>query len=220
MEWSGLRVLSGGDGRNPPGEMRTHRRHWRTEGSAGLAMAHLPPVRLRDVRPMNRFRPVRPSMLLSEEVSRVGLQILAVVHVVQERREPLLPVFSCCLTHPLQRAGRAGPARRPGHVTLARGSLDQTPSLHCLRCRFPGLVRRFLGGCGPVTNCGLPAASRTSAPRSTHHLRSRAWRTRLNTRPARTPVDASPRSSRTAAHDSGPARVATPSPCDSLIHSN
>ena len=34
---------------------------------------------------------------------------------------------------------------------------------------------------------------------------------RLNTRPARTPVNASPLPSRAATHDSGPSRIATPS---------
>src|SRR6516162_5079331 len=41
---------------------------------------------------------------------------------------------------------------------------------------------------------------------------------RLNTRPARTPVNASPRSSQNAAHDSGPSWVASPSTYDSFIH--
>jgi len=40
---------------------------------------------------------------------------------------------------------------------------------------------------------------------------------RLNTRPARTPVNASPEPSRVPAHDSGPVWLATPSPYDSLI---
>jgi hypothetical protein len=41
---------------------------------------------------------------------------------------------------------------------------------------------------------------------------------RLNTRPARTPVNASATPSRAIPHDSGPVRVATRSPCDSFIH--
>jgi hypothetical protein len=40
----------------------------------------------------------------------------------------------------------------------------------------------------------------------------------LNTRPARTPVDASVTPSRASPHDSGPVWVANPSPCDSFIH--
>ena len=40
---------------------------------------------------------------------------------------------------------------------------------------------------------------------------------RLDTRPARTPVNASPPASRPSAHDSGPVWVATPSPYDSSI---
>jgi hypothetical protein len=54
--------------------------------------------------------------------------------------------------------------------------------------------------------CGLPLPSTASASR-------RNLLSRLNTRPARPPVNAS----RTAAHDSGPVWVATPSPYDSCI---
>src|SRR5579875_4070033 len=42
--------------------------------------------------------------------------------------------------------------------------------------------------------------------------------TRLNTRPARSPVNASSLPSRAAPHDSGPVWVANPAPCDSFIH--
>jgi len=41
---------------------------------------------------------------------------------------------------------------------------------------------------------------------------------RLNTRPARTPVNASPKSLQTSVHDSGPMWLARPSSCDSSIH--
>jgi hypothetical protein len=41
---------------------------------------------------------------------------------------------------------------------------------------------------------------------------------RLHTRPARTPVNASPPPSRAEAHDSGPMWLATPSSYDSFIH--
>jgi hypothetical protein len=57
---------------------------------------------------------------------------------------------------------------------------------------------------------GLPPSSTASASR-------RLSLSRLNTRPARSPVNASPRSLRSAAHDSGPVWVATPSPYDSCI---
>ena len=40
---------------------------------------------------------------------------------------------------------------------------------------------------------------------------------RLDTRPARTPVNASPRTLRPVAHDSGPVWVATPSPYETSI---
>jgi hypothetical protein len=46
------------------------------------------------------------------------------------------------------------------------------------------------------------------------------FRTRLNTRPARSPVNASTPPSRAAPHDSGPMWVATPLSCDFFIHYN
>jgi hypothetical protein len=70
-------------------------------------------------------------------------QLLDVVHVVQECREPLLPVLLRCLTHPLERAGRACPARSPERVTLGRVPLGQLPFLCRLRGRLLGLVRRL-----------------------------------------------------------------------------
>ena len=52
--------------------------------------------------------------------------------------------------------------------------------------------------------CGLRHVSKTSAPRTTHGFRHGACISRLNTRPARTPVNASPTPSRMCTHDSGP----------------
>jgi site-specific DNA recombinase len=59
--------------------------------------------------------------------------------------------------------------------------------------------------------CGLPLLLTASAPR-------RKTLSRLNTRPARTPVDASALPLPATPHDSGPAWVAIPSPYDSFIH--
>ena len=52
--------------------------------------------------------------------------------------------------------------------------------------------------------CGLRHISTASAPRTSHALRRGACISRLNTRPARTPVNASPTPSRMCTHDSGP----------------
>jgi hypothetical protein len=52
--------------------------------------------------------------------------------------------------------------------------------------------------------CGLRCVSTTSAPRTTRDRSRGAWITRLNTRPARTPANASPPPSRASTHDSGP----------------
>jgi hypothetical protein len=88
--------------------------------------------------------------------------------------------------------------------------------------RFPGMVCPSVhgvsdrAGAGYVSRwrriqCGLPPLLTASAPRR-HGL------SRLNTRPARTPLDASAASLRTTPHDSGPVWVANPSPYDSFIH--
>ena len=52
--------------------------------------------------------------------------------------------------------------------------------------------------------CGLRLISTASASRTTRDFRHGAWITRLNTRPARTPVNASPTPLRMCTHDSGP----------------
>src|SRR6266478_435591 len=54
------------------------------------------------------------------------------------------PIPACCLTYPLKRAGHAAPALCPGHVTLKRLPLGQSPSLHRLLGLRHGLVRRLL----------------------------------------------------------------------------
>jgi len=61
------------------------------------------------------------------------------------------------------------------------------------------------------TGCGLPRTPTVSAPR-------RKGVSQLNTRPARTPIDASVLPLRAVPHDSGPVWIATPSPYDSFIH--
>jgi hypothetical protein len=54
------------------------------------------------------------------------------------------------------------------------------------------------------TRCGLRPISTASAPRSPRDRSPRSWISRLDTRPARTPVNASPTPSRMCTHDSGP----------------
>ena len=262
----------------------------------GDAQRPLPPVGLRDVRPLDRLRPIRPALQPSGQVREVRLeglpvvpprlsvnpggsvplqrvvrrfQVIDVVHVVQERREPHRLVPLSDFTYPLQRTARAVPVLRPGRVLLARVPFGQAPSLHPLRPRLPGFVRRLRRYYGPVRlplavhhrrasvdfptrpagpsptgdhglsrfsrevcpdmlgvsdraglrgvsqcrrpGCGLPPSSTASASR-------RHFLSRLNTRPARSPVNASPPPLRADTHDSGPVWVATPSPCDSFIH--
>jgi len=52
--------------------------------------------------------------------------------------------------------------------------------------------------------CGLRLLSTASAPRTTRNRSRGAWITQLNSRPAFSPVNASPTPSRACTHDSGP----------------
>ena len=73
---------------------------------------------------------------LSLETERGSLERFQVVDVVQERREPLLPIPSCCLPYPLQRTWRAVLALCPGRVLLSQipfvRALSLRPSVACV----------------------------------------------------------------------------------------
>jgi hypothetical protein len=132
-----------------------------------------------------------------------------------------------------------GGVRLPAVVHHRRVSLDFPMGLPCVwqaTAGPPGSRARWVGACaGSLTarsaivsrpldtrwrpdRCGLPPSSTASAPRSGHSSRRRSYISRLNTWPARSPVNASPSPSRATAHDSGPVWVATPLPYDSFIH--
>src|SRR5580700_5958735 len=105
----------------------------------------------------------------------------------------------------LSSADRRGISRFPDKVlAYMHGVSDRAGSWHPLRWR--------------CTQCCLPTISRASASRSTCCLRSRACISRLNTRPVRSPVNASTLPSRTAPHDSGPLWSPTPSTYETFIH--
>ncbi len=151
---------------------------------------------------------------------------------------------------------------------LARVPFGQAASLHPLRHRSPGLVRRLRRYYRPVrlpvvvhhrrvsldfpvrpltpsvmgdhrpsrfsheVRPGMPGVSDRAEPRRVSRWRRagcglpllltasalRRNLSRLNTRPARPPVNVSPPPLRTATHDSGPVWVAGPSPYGSFIH--
>src|SRR4030095_1710110 len=138
----------------------------------GNAERPLPPVRLRDVRAPHRLRSVRASLQPLRQVPQIRLQVRAVVlprltvdarcgvsldrevgraqtldvvHMVEERREPLFSLPSCCLTYTLERARRACPALSPEHVALRRVPLGPRPSLLSLRHSFLSVVRPIRG---------------------------------------------------------------------------
>src|SRR5262245_145602 len=261
----------------------------------GNAQRPRPPVGFGYVRPFDRLRPIRPALQPFSQVRqallaglpvvlprlaidprrRVSLQRVVrdtqmrdVIDVVQERREPHLLVPCCGSAYPLQRTARADPARCPGRVLLVQAPFSQAPSLHPLRSRYSGVVRRLRRYYGPVrlprvvhrrrvsidfptrpatpSSTGNPGLSRFSRemcpsmlgvsdraglrcvsryrragcglpPSSTASASRRIVVSRLNTRPALPPVNASRPSSPTATHDSGPVWAANPSPYDSCI---
>ncbi len=65
------------------------------------------------------------------------------VEMVEERREPLRLPLSCSLPYACQRLGHACPVLSPARALLARVPLGPRPSLHRLRSRLPGVVRRL-----------------------------------------------------------------------------
>src|SRR6516162_5041803 len=256
----------------------------------------LPPVGLGDVHPPHRLGPVRSPLEPLGKLAEVVLQLLAIVaprlavhprrgfplereicraqgvqviDVVQERSEPHPPISGCRQTYPLQRTGRAFPAPGPGRVLLGRIPFGRSPSLHLLRRRLPGIVRRlqryywtvrlpalvhrrrvsldFPTRPAPPSGAGEHRISRFSCEvfPYVHGVFDHAgpdrisrWRcvrcclpllltasasrrnglSRLNTRPARTPVNASTLPLREAPHDSGPSWIAGPLTRDSFIH--
>src|SRR6267154_626644 len=256
----------------------------------------LPPVGLRDKHPTHQLRSIRSSLQPFGKVLEIPLQFLPVVpprlpvharrgfllqskvgypqrfqvvDVVQERREPQPLILSCCLAYPLQRTGRVVPARCPGRVLLWQVPFGQASSLHPLRHRLPGFVRRLLRYYRAVrlprsvrhrrTSLDFPMRPRANATLDelgisrfpsevspyVHGVSDRAglWHTsqyrctrwglplsptasasrrkiltRLNTRPARSPVNASTPPLRAAPHDSGPMWVATSHSYDFCIH--
>ena len=111
---------------------------------------------------------------------------------------PMRPTPSCW-------AGKQGISRFPRRV-LPRmlGVSDRAGSWCVLRWRRTG--------------CGLPPLLTASAPRSDRLLGGGGLISRLHTRPARSPVNASLSPLRTPAHDSGSAWVAGPSLCETFIH--
>lgn len=143
----------------------------------GYTERPLPPVRFGDVHPTNRLGPVRAAFEPLGQVLEIALQRLAVVppllsihagcgfslqgeighlqhvrvvDVVQERRELRLPISTRCLTYPLERTVRVASALCPSRVLLWQVPFGQAPSLHLLRRRWLGLVRRLPRYCWPV----------------------------------------------------------------------
>src|SRR5262249_5686171 len=91
----------------------------------------------------------------------------------------------------------------------SRFSCEVFPHVHGVSDRAgPERISRYR-----CVRCCLPLLLTASASRSDAL-------SRLNTRPARSPVNASTLPLREAPHDSGPSWVASLSTCDSFIHNN
>src|SRR5947209_8829428 len=96
-----------------------------------------------------------------------------------------------------------------GEPRTSRFSREVFPYVHGVSDRAgPGRISRYR--CATV----VPSALTTASASRTLLL------SRLNTRPARTPVNASMPPSRETPHDSAPLWVASPSTYDSFIHNN
>ena len=130
-----------------------------------------PPTIFRYERSKHRSCSVRASLESQRKVLKVALQILSivlpglaiharsrvsldrkirrpqsldVVHMVQKRGEPLFPILLRYLSYPLERAVHTVPALCPEYVAFEQIPLGPTPSLHPLRSRSFGFVRRLL----------------------------------------------------------------------------
>jgi hypothetical protein len=100
--------------------------------------------------------------------------------MVQERAEPLSLISSCDWTYPLERTVRTFPALCPECVLLGRAPLGPTPSLHRLRSRSLGLVRRLPRYYGSIRlptgvhhrlkSCDLPTRSADLANAEAHGI--------------------------------------------------
>jgi hypothetical protein len=142
----------------------------------GNTQRSLPPVRLRDVHPPRRSRPVAGPVNPGVQIPKVHFEILPVIHprhpvyprrglglqrpvgrpqavdvdVVQERGESCLLVLPCDSTHAIQRTWRAMSGSVSGTRVAGHVPLAQAPFLHHLRGRQAGVVRRFRRYYGPV----------------------------------------------------------------------
>src|SRR5919106_2093102 len=135
----------------------------------GDAERPLPAVRLGDVLPPGRLRPVGAPLYASMQIREVGLEVRLVlvpgdavdarcgfalqlvkrkaqqvdVHMVQERRQPDLLIPPCGATYAVHCLGYACPALGLVRAAPDRIALGPAPSLHRLRSRKRGLVRRL-----------------------------------------------------------------------------
>src|SRR6185437_7486296 len=136
----------------------------------GNAERPLPPVRLRDVRPPARRRPVAPLLHPCVQALKVSFQVLPVGcprhpvyprcglradrpvrppqaangDVVQERGEPCLLIPYCHLPHTIQLTWHTWPGTASGACFAARVPLGSLPFLPRLRSRSPvRRVRRY-----------------------------------------------------------------------------
>ena len=135
-----------------------------------------PPVGLRYEHPTRRPRPIRPPLDPGVQISKVLFEIQPVIrprdpvdprggvrtdrpirlpqtidrHVMKERGEPHVPVLPRHPAHTIQITRHAQSGTASGTCFTGRVPLGQTPSLHHLRPRFPGLVRQLRRYYGPV----------------------------------------------------------------------
>src|SRR5215469_5488419 len=165
----------------------------------------LPSVRFRNPDSARRLRSIGPTMDSAFQVGEPALQALSILcpshpvhsgrrlpfqamvalpqqvsgHMVQQGGELQLPILACRLTHTLQPAWPARPARCLARVRLGRVLLGQRPSLRSLRGRWPVLVRllrRYYSAVRlPVSVHEGLSASRVLLPARCHVANGRPW---------------------------------------------
>jgi hypothetical protein len=151
---------------------------------------------------LHRLRGRRPSVLCAFAHGGVGFVRrlrgyygpVRLPRAVRHRRTPFgFPTRPAALVS----AGGSGISRFPNMVVPGvHGVCDRAGAERVSRWRR--------------ARCGLPLLLTASAPRRVL--------SRLNTRPVRSPVDASTPPSRAPPHDPGPAWIANPSPYETFIH--
>src|SRR6516225_311445 len=187
----------------------------------GHAQRSLLAVRFGYVRSTRGLGPVRSAFQPCRQVLKVGLQVLSVllprlsVHArcgIAFEADVSLPKRGWVVDVVHQRGVSLDFPIRPAGPSPQVNMGSPGSRAGCFRTCTGSLTAR-----GPVASC-VGDATDVAFRFSLQRRHPEGGFSRLNTRPVRTPVNASPTPSRAPAHDSGPLWAASPSTYDSFIH--